>query len=185
MSNSESTDRLLKSASDKIVDRQGVCEDNDISWKHFFYKIWYNFCELFRNPYKKPQKDLNLLEQVEILLASEGTIDENLLQRCEHLIKLHRITENTNARKRLEKWTKSVIVSYLVIVGLVVALCTTKLDFCVFGCHFYFVLSDTVLVTILSTTTVNIIALALILMKGHFPHKEDGKQAEKAISQEI
>lgn len=141
-------------------------EDIKISWKHGGYKLYYNIKRLFISP--RPRKELNLLEQVETLINStpaEQEPTEELIDKCHHFIKLHRIIENTNARKRLEKWAKRVIVLYLLVV-LVLVVFDSIVE------NTWFEISDTVMITILSTTTVNIIGLGLIVLRGHFPQND-------------
>lgn len=140
-------------------------EDIKISWKHGGYKL-YNIKRLFISP--RPRKELNLLEQVETLLNSTPADQEptkELIDKCHHFIKLHRIIENTSARKRLEKWAKRVIVLYLLVVLMLVVFDSIVENT-------WFEISDTVMITILSTTTVNIIGLGLIVLRGHFPQKD-------------
>jgi hypothetical protein len=118
----------------------------------------------------KVKKDIDLLHQVEILLntiPTEPTSD--VISKCRHFIELHRIIENTNARKRLEKWATRIIVIYLFVVLLVVVFNSLKI----------IEISDSVMITILSTTTVNIIGLGLIVLRGHFYTKEDIEKAKK------
>lgn len=88
-----------------------------------------------------------------------------MIDKCHHFIKLHRIIENTSARKRLEKWAKRVIVLYLLVVLMLVVFDSIVENT-------WFEISDTVMITILSTTTVNIIGLGLIVLRGHFPQKD-------------
>lgn len=149
-----------------------------ISWKkHGAYKVYYNIKRFFTSP--KPAKELNLLEQVSSLLNTVGDHpSEDVIEKCRHFIHLHRVTENTSARKRLERWAKRVIIFYLLIVLFLV----------VAGTNQFFKLvniSDTVMITILSTTTVNIIGLGLIVLRGHFYQKEkvsDTRSEDQEVS---
>lgn len=138
-------------------------DEEYISWKHCFYKIYFNLRRLFINP--KSHKDLDLMQQVETLLNScpiEEGPNENLIDKCHHFIQLHRITENTSARKRLEKWATRVIVGYLFIVLSIVVLTGIR------PLENYFDLDEKIIITLLSTTTVTIIGLGLIVLRGHF-----------------
>lgn len=149
-----------------VEDLSDGAEDIKISWKHGGYKFYYNIKRFFISP--RPRKELNLLEQVETLINStpaEQEPTEELIDKCHHFIKLHRIIENTNARKRLEKWAKRVIVLYLLVVLMLVVFDSIVENT-------WFEISDTVMITILSTTTVNIIGLGLIVLRGHFPQKD-------------
>lgn len=136
-----------------------------IPWTHGAYKIYFNVKRLFCSTHIK--KDLNILEQVESLLNSvPSEPSSDIIDKCHHFIKLHRIIENTNARKRLEKWATRVIVCYLFLVLILVILNSLKKESPLN-------VSDAVVITILSTTTVNIIGLGLIVLRGHFYTKED------------
>lgn len=142
-----------------------------IPWTHFFYKIYFNVKRLFCSP--KIKKDIDLLQQVENLLStapSEPTSD--IINKCQHFIQLHRIIENTNARKRLERWATKIIAIYLFVVLIIVILDSLKaVD--------VLEITDPIMMTILSTTTVNIIGLGLIVLRGHFHEKESIEKNEK------
>lgn len=63
--------------------------------------------QFFSSPYKREKRELNVLDSIQTLLESEPT-DENI-NKCKELSKLHRMVENTKARRRLEKWSLRVI----------------------------------------------------------------------------
>lgn len=141
---------------------------NRIRWYHYvihlgyYIPYWVRF--FFSKPFKEEKRDLNILEMVQQLLESETT-NENI-EKSKELTHLHRIIENTKARRRLEKWSLRVIASYLIIVLLIVVCNYARIPF----------VSDLgtidiprpIMITILSTTTVNIIGLGLIVLRGHF-----------------
>lgn len=132
-----------------------------IPWKCLLFKLWYNLTYLFKNPYKKPKRELNLLQQVEVLIntGEPGTV----IQHCENYIYLHRIVENTRARRRLERWITRLISIYLsVVLTLIVASYILSWN-----------LHLAVIITILSTTTINIVALGYILVRGLFHENEE------------
>lgn len=104
------------------------------------------------------------METVNTLLDSETT-DENI-NKCKELTHLHRVIENTKARRRLEKWSLRVIALYLFVVLSIVVLCYSKIPF-VSG-FVQINIPPNIMITILSTTTVNIIGLGLIVLRGHF-----------------
>ncbi len=173
---------------------------------HLGYYIPHGIRFFFNKPFKEPKKDLNILDQVGSLM-SVNTTKENL-DTCEHLIGLHRVVENTMARRRLERWSLRVIVSYLLIVfGIVV------LSYCPIPSAFqqennqptqstektqskiptetvkevldvpkeekgFLRIPEAVMITILSTTTVNIIGLGLIVLRGHFLFNDQVKGKE-------
>lgn len=114
-------------------------------------------------------KDLNLLDKVSLLL-DVGDSDE-IIQKCKEFVNLHRIHENTKARRRLEKWASRVIVLYLLIV-----LCLVVFNYIKTTAWKFMNIENTVMITILSTTTVNIIGLGLIILRGHFLNKDNSNE---------
>jgi len=72
--------------------------------------------------------------------------------------KTRRFAEDTKHRKGLVSWVKFVVTSWLACVLFVVT----------FNLKLSLNLSDTVLVTLLTTTTINILGLAYIVLKGLF-----------------
>jgi hypothetical protein len=141
-------------------------KENYISWKNGAYKIYFNVRRFFCSP--KLRKDLNLLEQVENLLNSAPSEEpsSDIIDKCHQFIKLHRITENTSARRRLERWATRIIVMYLIVVLILVILNSIKKQPII-------EIPNAIMITILSTTTVNIIGLGLIVLRGHFYNKDD------------
>lgn len=173
---------------------------------HLGYYIPYGIRFFFNKPFKEPKKDLNILDQVGSLMSVD-TSEQNL-DICGQLIGLHRVVENTMARRRLERWSLRVIVSYLLIVfGIVV------LSYCPIPSTFqqetaqlaqstekkqsntpaetkmevldvpkeekgFLRIPEAVMITILSTTTVNIIGLGLIVLRGHFLFNDQVKGKE-------
>jgi hypothetical protein len=131
---------------------------------HIGYYIPYWIRFIFSKPFKETKKDLDILETVNTLLDSETT-DENI-NKCKELTHLHRVIENTKARRRLEKWSLRVIALYLFVVLSIVVLCYSKIPF-VSG-FVQINIPPNIMITILSTTTVNIIGLGLIVLRGHF-----------------
>lgn len=82
-------------------------KDGCLVVKHFGYYAINAVREFFSSPYKKEKRELNVLDSIQTLLESEST-DENI-NKCKELSKLHRMVENTRARRRLEKWSLRVI----------------------------------------------------------------------------
>ena len=129
--------------------------------KRFLVWIW------FAKP-RAAKHDLNLLENLEVFLNAAQPSEENL-KISKRFIELHRITENTSARKRLEKWARRLIQWYLIIVGIIIV--AQGLEF--------ITLSQPIFITLLSTTTVNILGLGFIVLKGHFPDKKKGTREDE------
>lgn len=102
----------------EVFSDNGSNTEDVIPWCNGVYKIWWNFKRLFTDPFKKKNKELRLLEQIDILINSGDA--KEVADVCEKYISLHRIVENTKARTRLEKWVTRLIVGYLIIVGLIV-----------------------------------------------------------------
>ena len=99
-------------------------------------------------------------------LLSDGdlTQDNNTVNLISKLIRLHRIVENTRARRRLERWSLRVIGAYLLIVMAIVIANYINIDMNIFDVKINFDIPSEIMITILSTTTVNIIGLGLIVL---------------------
>lgn len=143
-----------------------VTEDNELKWYHYplhgGYYLVHGFLEFFSKPYKEPKKDVDLMEHVNSLLCSEKT-SENI-EKVEHLTSIHREVENTKARRRLEKWSLRVIAIYLIIVLFVVVFSYIEIP----NLSIKLVIPEPIMIAILTTTTVNVIGLGLIVLRGHF-----------------
>lgn len=147
---------------------------------HLGYYIPHMIKCFFSAPGRKERRELNVLDQVQILIES-STTHENI-QKCQELTQLHRIIENTKARRRLEKWSLRVIAVYLFIVLLIVMSCYTSWGNTPL---LYVIKSDipsNIMIAILTTTTANIIGLGLIVLRGHFLAKESMTEG-KSISE--
>lgn len=136
-------------------------EDDKIHFSHLGYYLYHKVIDFFHSPYKKQKRELNILDTIQTLLESEAS-DENI-SKCQELSRLHRVVENTKARRRLEKWSLHVIAWYLIIVLAVVIACYTKIEWL----HFMEI-PWKIMIAVLTTTTVNIIGLGLIVLRGHF-----------------
>ena len=149
-------------------------QENKIKWYHYFihlgYYIRYAIVFFFSKPFKEEKKELDLLQIGGLLL--EGEITDKNIEQVNRLVQLHRIVENTKARRRLEKWSLRVIAIYLFVVLIIVIL--TYFSYKQNGLIANKILDipSEIMITILSTTTVNIIGLGLIVLRGHFLAKE-------------
>lgn len=156
-----------------------------LRWYHWVGHLGYYLPHwvrlFFSKPFKEPKKDLNILEKVQALLDSEQT-DENI-GKCKELTLLHRVVENTRARRRLEKWSLRVIVVYLLVILTIVFLTYTNIDFFTEN-RLKLIIPDPIMITILSTTTVNIIGLGLIVLRGHFLANDKANNMEEEKSKE-
>ena len=80
-------------------------EKKIIPWKtNGVYKVWFNIRRFFRNPYPKEKKELDLLDVVDLLISTADP--KNVTESCKQYVDLHRIVENTRARRRLERWVQ-------------------------------------------------------------------------------
>ena len=161
-------------------------ESNALKWYDYLLHAGYYLPHMikcfFREPGRKEKKELNVLDQVQILMESNPT-PENI-QKCQELTQLHRIIENTKARRRLEKWSLRVIAVYLFVVLLIVMSCYTK---CEEKPLLYVIKSEippNIMIAILTTTTANIIGLGLIVLRGHFLAKENMTEGKISLNKE-
>lgn len=114
--------------------------------------------------------ELDPLDVVRRLL--EDFEHEESISKSRSVVHLHRIIENTHARRRLERWSLRVIRDYLLIV-LGIIICTyARIPFLKLP---FLEIPDNIMVAILTTTTANIIGLGLIVLRGHFLAKKKDK----------
>ena len=128
---------------------------------------------IFLSSKKEVKEELNVLDIVRDILSNKQ--DDKSINQSQELVKLHRVIENTKARRRLETWSLRVIVVYLIIVLILVVsnyLYTGWFDAVM-------VIPENVMIAILTTTTVNIIGLGLIVLRGHFLANENTKNEEQ------
>lgn len=133
---------------------------------YMFFRVIKNF---FSNPDKQVEKYLPLIDTVVTLVQSETAHKEENINATKEFLKLHRLMENTKARRRLERWAVRLTCSYLVTVALIVICNAMKISIFIGGKEHTLSLSDGIIITLLSTTTVNVLGLAVIMMKGMFP----------------
>jgi len=159
----------------------------DLFSKNGAYNLTQRFKQFFCGPSKAmPRKDLNIVEQISVLLEHGDEITDDEIHRVHILTNIHRLFENTKARQRLERWASRVIVFYLLIVLWIVLsnyVCIEYSGSLEFMNNITIAIPDKIMFTILSTTTINIIGLGLIVLRGHFLSKdkteENGKKKKK------
>lgn len=134
---------------------------------HAGHYIPYAIKSFFSDPFKEVKNELDVLDIVASILSSKR--DDDSINQSQELVKLHRVIENTKARRRLEKWSLRVIAIYLFIVFLLVL--SNYLHTPWFDCRLS--IPEQIMIAILTTTTVNIIGLGLIVLRGHFLANED------------
>ena len=172
---------MNKQGQNKTTDTTGNMFNftTDTSWKHFFPKLWSVIKTPFFNPNRGNKKnEIDLMEQVKYIVTTSKS-GQNI-QLCKEYINMHRVIENTKARRRLEKWVRRLIVIYLVIIFLLILASCLKNE-----CFASFTISDGVMITILSTTTVNVLGLAFIVIHGHFPQAPIQNKEEEMTQSEL
>lgn len=110
----------------------------------------------------QPEKDDRSCENIKKPLISSFDIDNLDLKGQQEALKGHRYKQDTKERKLLSHWVICVVSIWLFLV-ISTLICNSLLSI---G------LSDTVCVTLLTTTTINILGLAYIVLKGLFPSNE-------------
>ena len=106
-----------------------------------------------------------LAEQIIVRIDSEDA-DKAIIEYSEALLRQQRMLDDTRARSRLEKWTRKAIAYYLSFVAVLVVV-SKIVEFTYLEGHPVF--SDLIWIVILSTTTINILGLGYIVLRGHFP----------------
>lgn len=125
---------------------------------HFFY---------FKDNDKKKNRNLDFEDIAnDLLTQATGTnFPNSALNKTLQLLHQQRLLENTRARKRLEKWATKLIPYYLLaVLAILILNAISKVLFNLSQS----LISDTIITVILSTTTINIIGLGIIVLKGHF-----------------
>ncbi len=157
-------------------------------WKYGGYMLFRAVRDFFLGERPRKKNDNKFSDLAETLIS---TMPENsskeLLVSSENLLKQQRMLEDTRARRRLERWATRVIAYYLMcvflliiangIVLLVNPVETLELmgDSGVVKRGF---ISDTIMTVILTTTTINIIGLGVIVLKGHFEKDKDDDKTD-------
>lgn len=130
---------------------------------HFFY---------FKNNDKNKNRNLDFEDIANDLLtqATGSNFPDSALNKTLQLLNQQRLLENTRARKRLEKWATKLIPYYLLaVLAILILNAVSKVLFNLSQS----LISDTIITVILSTTTINIIGLGIIVLKGHFEKNND------------
>lgn len=155
----------------------------DLFPKNGAYNVIQRFKQFFCGPSKTmPRKDLNIVEQISVLLEHGDKITDDEIHRVHILTNIHRLFENTKARQRLERWASRVIVFYLLIVLWIVLANYISIEYSGslnFMKDITVEIPDKIMFTILSTTTINIIGLGLIVLRGHFLSKDQEENNDR------
>lgn len=178
--NNNAADAEEEDINQEFSQETGVPEKtSSFKWKYGGYCIFQGIRNFFLGE-KKPKKNLNKFSDIAETLISTIPDDPNeeLLIASGKLLEQQRILEDTRARRRLERWATRTIVCYLfavflliIVNGIVLIKCPTEtVEF--LGKSQSVVrrgfITDSIMTVILSTTTINIIGLGVIVLKGHF-----------------
>lgn len=121
-------------------------------------------------------KDSQFKFIAERLISTLPDNDDGLItSTTQKLLEQHRTIENTQARRRLERWACWTIVLYLASVFILIVLNGVSRVLWPDIFTEYGFISENVMYVILSTTTVNILGLGFIILKGHFPQEDKDK----------
>lgn len=145
-----------------------------LSWKYYGVYRCIGTLKCFILGQRKIKTETNTFsETAEALISAGDKTDRQTLEAGKDLLKLQRDVENTRARRRLERWACKVIVAYLLFVFILMVLNGASMVWKpgLFKEHGF--ISDNVMITILSTTTINIIGLVVIVLRGHFEVQKD------------
>ena len=158
-------------------------------WEYGAYNVFCYVRNFFLGEPKTPKNPSKFSDLAETLISSiPDNPGSELLNSSGKLLEQQRMLEDTRARRRLEKWATRVIVWYLLAVfiliivnGLVLIFHPIETDEIInwgtANAPKGFI-SDSIMTIILSTTTINIIGLGLIVLRGHFPQKDKNKKEQ-------
>lgn len=165
---------------------------SSFKWKYGGY-YFFQYVRNFFFGEKKPKKNLNKFSDIAETLISTIPDNQNveLLTASGKLLEQQRILEDTRARRRLERWATRAIACYLIAVFLLLIINGWVLihhpieTLELIGKSQTLVrrgfISDSIMTVILTTTTINIIGLGVIVLKGHFDkdREKDNKEKDK------
>lgn len=151
----------------------GVGGSQPSKWKYAGHDILVSVREFFCGQRRTHRGHDTFTDVAETIILQESELSTEMLEISRKLLEQQRILENTHARRRLERWATRVISWYLIVVlvlvvsnGVTAMLAGNKEGF----------ISSGIMAAILSTTTINIIGLGLIVLRGHFPQKESSSE---------
>lgn len=118
-----------------------------------------------QHPHSTPEPDLTVIEESASNEPSVSTVSRELANNEEESfedLRNKRYSSDTSDRQWLAVWT-AVTVSIWLLSVLGILACNT----------YKFHLSDTVLTVLLGTTTLNVLGLSFIVLRGHFQSSKD------------
>ncbi len=163
-----------QAAKNEIFDEVlGMKPQQPSKWRYVGHDVLLAVREFFCGKQQTRKEHDTFTDVAETIILQEA--NSEMLEISRKLLEQQRILENTHARRRLERWATRVISWYLIIVLILVV--TNGVTSMVIGKEQGFI-SSGIVTAILSTTTINIIGLGLIVLRGHFPQQmqNTGKQ---------
>lgn len=143
-----------------------------VTWgKHGGYKLYLTIKAFFFGLERPPKNKTKFSDIAESLISVlPHNQDKGILEASEKLLHLQRSLEDTYARRRLERWASRTISLYLIATFLLLILNGASMVLFPNKTPNGF-MSDTIMGVVLSTTTINVIGLGVIVLKGHFDNK--------------
>ena len=128
--------------------------------------------DFFRGPHKPKNVHERFSETAESIIVqlSDRVDSPQMLEASRALLEQQRIQDNSHARRRLERWATRTISWYLIDVAVLVV---SNGIVSMFTHNHDGFISSGIMAGILSTTTINVIGLGFIVLKGHFQHHEE------------
>lgn len=141
--------------------------------------------EFFTGPPKQKVQHTTFADTAETLIDILSADEDNntannrdILEESKQLLDQQKTTDDTWARRRLERWATRLIAFYLIVVFFLV-LARGYINVCCLAFNQF--ISDQVMIVILSTTTINIIGLGVIVLKGHFYNNNQAKKKKNGF----
>jgi len=141
-----------------------------LRWRYGIHDLFFIVKEFFTGRTRPKRRHDTFSDVAESLVAQIEENNTEAINASKLLLEQQRMIEDTRARRRLEKWATRVISWYLILVfalvvgnGVVSMLAHNHIEFITGG----------IMAAILTTTTINVIGLGLIVLRGHFPNKND------------
>lgn len=158
---------------ENIFDKATSVEPGKFKWRYGFYWCFLKVRVFFLGERRKKKEHDKFSDTAEVLISSlseNNNLTEHFLEMTGRLLKQQRMLDNSHARRRLEHWATTVISWYLIVVllliianGVMSILVKSHDDF----------ISSGIMAAILSTTTINILGLVVIVLKGHFKSENE------------
>jgi len=157
---------------DSITEKAGAC--HNVRLRYGFHDVAEAVRAFFVGPFKG-QGSSDVFVDTAQTIVMQGDVTSETIEASKHLLEQQRMLEDTRARRRLERWATRTITWYLVVVlALVIA---NGIVSSVSGKEGTFITGG-IMTVVLTTTTINVIGLGLIVLRGHFPQKDKSKENE-------